>query len=227
MRILVLLLPCLALLAGCSRIPESTGYEYSNQHKMQAANHWNVLAKDISNKINNELIRSDFLDTSVFVKPTCGTDEKPCDQNTTSEFNEGFRDLLITQLVNYGIPTSAVQDREAMTVNYKVQVIYHRTDRFGLVRPGALTALTAAVSVLRNAPGAIIATALAGAVDFALWENSMKSNYEVIVTTSMVFNKKYLFKSSDIYYINDADYHHFQEKTKTQKTINLTTSGSI
>ncbi len=224
-RLLLLPTILLLLLFGCSHVPEPIGYDYSNQHKLQAIHHWNVLAKDISNKINNELIRSDFLDTAVFVKETCSTDEEPCEPNKTTEFNEGFHDLLITQLVNYGIPTSAVKDREAITINYKVQVVYSRTDRFKTPQVGILTALTAGVTVLRNAPKELIAIALAAGIDYAISAYSMKTNFEVIVTTSMVFNKKYLFRSSDIYYINDADYHHFQDNKKNQKTIQLTTSN--
>lgn len=81
--------------------------------------------------------------------------------------------------------------------------------------------------VLRNAPAEIIAIALAAGIDYAVSAYSMKSNYDIIITTSMVFNKKYLFRSSDIYYINDADFYHYQKKSKTQKAIPLTTSNSI
>ena len=214
------------LLFSCGRIPEPTGYNYSEQKKMQAAHHWNVLAKDLSNKINNELIRSDFLETAVFVKETCGSDSAPCEKQQTPVFNEGFRDLLITELVNFGIPTSAIPDREALTVNYKVQVVHYRADRVRTVRPGLITALTTAVAVLRNAPAEILAISLAAGVDYANSTYVATSNFEVIITTSMVFRNKYLFRSSDIYYINGADYHHFQKDINSSKEIRLTSSGS-
>jgi hypothetical protein len=145
MRYLLLLAIAAVLVSACARIPEPVGYTYTTQEKMQAAHHWNVLAKDLSNRINNELIRSDFLNTSIFVKQTCGDDSAPCPKGTTSEFNEGFRDLLITELVNFGIPTSAVPEQEAITVNYKVQLVRYNTNRLRTVQPGFFTALTAAV----------------------------------------------------------------------------------
>lgn len=225
MRLLFILFPIFVLMSSCSRIPEPVGYDHSTQQKMQAAHHWNVLANDLSNKINNELIRSDFLETPIFVKETCGSDSEPCEKKATPEFNEGFRDLLITELVNYGIPTSAIPDREAITVNYKVQVIYHHTKRMRTLRPGLLTYLTTAVAVLRNAPDELIAIGIAGAIDYANTAYAKTSNYEVIITTSMVFRNKYLFRSSDIYYINGADYHHFQQDRTNGHEIQLISSN--
>lgn len=227
MRYLLLLTTALLLVSACGRIPEPVGYNYTTQEKMQAAHHWNVLAKDLSNRINNELIRSDFLNTSIFVKETCGDDSVPCPKGTTSEFNEGFRDLLITELVNFGIPTSAAPEQEAITVNYKVQLVRHNTNRLRTVQPGFFTALTAAVAVLRNATPEVIALAVAGGVDYVNSSYARKTDVEAIVTTSMVFRNKYFFRSSDIYYINDADYHHYQNDKSTAKEIQLTSSQAM
>lgn len=227
MRYIILLATALLLVSSCGRIPEPIGYPYTNQEKMQAAHHWNVLAKDLSNRINNELIRSDFLNTSVFVKETCGDDGIPCPTGTTSEFNEGFRDLLITELVNYGIPTSAVPDQEAIIVNYKVQVVRHNTNRLRTIQPGILTALTTAVAVFRNATPELIAFSIAAGVDYANSSYAKKTDIEAIITTSMVFRNKYFFRSSDIYYINDADFHHYQNNKNTVKEIQLTSSRAL
>ena len=227
MRYLVLSFMLLTMLSSCGRIPEPIGYPYTTQEKMQAAHHWNVLAEDISNKINNELIRSDFFETVVFVKETCGDDSEPCSYDATTAFNEGFRDLLITRLVDFGIPTSAAPDREAITINYKVQVVYHSAERLRTLRPGLLTALTTAVSVLRHAPSEIIAISLAAGVDYSNAAYAKTTNVEAIVTTSMVFRNKYLFRSSDIYYINNADYHHYNRDFNTAKTINLVSPTGI
>lgn len=227
MRSIIFLTTVLFVVSACGRIPEPAGYPYTTQEKMQAAHHWNVLAKDLSNRINNELIRSDFLNTSIFVKATCGDDGIPCSKGTTSEFNEGFRDLLITELVNYGIPTSAVPDQESITVNYKVQVVRHNTNRLRTVQPGLLTALTTAVAVIRNATPEFVAISAAAGADFINSSYAKKTDIEAIITTSMVFRNKYFFRSSDIYYINDADYHHYQNNKSTVKEIQLTSSQAM
>lgn len=221
------IIAAVAVLASCARIPEPTGFQYSTQKKMQAAHHWNVLARDLANKINNELIRSDFLDTAIFVKTTCGDDATPCEALETTQFNEGFRELLITELVNFGIPTSAVADREAITVNYKVQTLRHRAQRLRTLQPGTLTALTAAVSVFRNATSEALAIVLAGAADYGNSAYAATSDLEAIITTSMVFKKRYFFRSSDIYYINGADYHHYRKNDTPATDIQLTSSQSL
>ncbi|MBU1232137.1 MAG: hypothetical protein KKD01_01480 [Proteobacteria bacterium] len=211
------------LLSGCTRIPQPASYAYSEQQKMQAAQHWDILASDVANQINNQLISSDYLDKAVFVKATCGSDAVPCDQGETSQFNEGFRDLLITRLVHFGVPTSIEKKLSDIEVDYKVQVIYHSTSRSSLP-PGALTVLTTAVSVLRSVPGEIQAIATAVGLDIFNAAAPSVGHYEVIITTSMVADEKYLFRTSDIYYINDPDFWHYQN-TSQGKTIQMVSTG--
>ncbi len=235
MKYLLFVFATVFSLAGCiqfdgyrptvyGRIPEPTGYKYTTQHKMQAAHHWNVLAHDLSNRINNELVRSDFFNKSIFVQETCGDDSTPCDFQETTQFNEGFRDLLITELVGYGIPTITVSDPEAITVNYKVQVVPYRKNRLRTMRPGVITALTAAITVLRNAPSELLGITTGFGLDLFNSAYAAKTDFEVIITTSMVFQGKYFFRSSDIYYINAEDFHHYQEYGDKVKTIEIVSS---
>lgn len=220
MRFALYLSLCSIFLQSCGRIPEPVGYDYSVQHKMQAAYHWEVLAADVAYQINNELIRSDFINTPVFVKETCGNDSHICQPNETSAFNETFRDLLITQLVSLGVPTSSTPDIETITVNYKTKLLYHNPGRIRTIKPGVITTLTAGILVLRNAPSGLLTLGLAGAVDFANASADTASNYEVIITTSLVDKDKYLFRQSDIYYINDGDFwHYMDDKTETGEIV--------
>lgn len=220
MRFTLCLSLCSIFLLSCGRIPEPVGYDYTVQHKLQAAYHWEVLAADVASQINNELIQNDFITTPVFVKETCGDDSHICLPDETSPFNETFRDLLITQLVSLGVPTSATPDKDAITVNYKTKLLYHSPGRIRTIKPGAITALTAGILVLRNAPSALLALGIAGAVDFANASAETASNYEVIITTSLVEKEKYLFRQSDIYYINDKDFwHYMNDKTETGEIV--------
>jgi hypothetical protein len=215
--ILVLFLVC----SCSSRIPEPITYPYTQQKKMQASSHWQVLAADLANRINNELILTDNIYKAVFVKETCGDETIPCKTNETSSFNEAFRDLLITKLFGYGVPIKSREDEEAISVLYKVQVIHHNTDRSRSIQPGLLTGLSAAVAVLRNAPSELIILATGVAADVANSSMVSSGHYEVIITTSMTTDERYLFRSSDIYYINDKDFFHYQENLPQTKTIML------
>ena len=218
----------LFLVCSCSsRIPEPISYPYSQQKKMQASSHWEVLAADLANRINNELILSGNLDKAVFVKETCGDDTNSCQPNETSSFNEAFRDLLITNLFGYGVPTKNRLNEEAIEVLYKVQIVRHNTDRVRSLQPGLLTALSTAVVVLRNAPTDLILLASGIAADIANTSLVTNGNYEVIITTSMITHDQYLFRASDIYYINEKDFYHYQNTLPRTETIELSSGKHL
>ncbi len=209
-------------LSGCLRIPQPTTYAYSEQQKMQAAHHWDVLANDVANQVNNELIRQGYIETPVFVRHSCGIPDS-CGPGETFPFDEGFNDLLTTQLVSFGVPTQAAQEEKGLTVDYKVQVLYHRANRNQVLRPGTITALTAGIMVFRNAPQEIINIAAAAAVDLARSYAVMNGHFEVIITTSIVDDNMYVMRKSDIYYIQDADFWHYKQ-TEPAAEIELTNS---
>ena len=210
------------LVCGCSsRIPQPITYQYSQQKKMQAVSHWDVLAADLANRINKKLIVTDNIYKAVFVKETCGNEIKSCKPNETSSFNESFRDLLITNLFGLGIPTKSRPNEAAIEIDYKVQVVRHLTDRVRSLQPGLLTGLSAAITVLRNAPVELALLATGIAADVANTSLVVNGHYEVIITTSMVADDRYLFRVSDIYYINDKDFYHYQNNMPQAKTIKL------
>ena len=228
MRSTCLLITLLFFCGSCaSRIPEPITYPYAQQQKMQASHHWEVLAADLANRINNELITTDNIDKAIFVKETCGDEAMPCGQNETSSFNEAFRDLLITHLVGFGIPTRNQKDAEQLEILYKVQVVRHTANRVRSLQPGLLTALSAAVVVLRDAPTDVLIMAAGAASDIANSSFTSNGHFEVIITTSIVKSKEYLFRSSDIYYINDKDFWHYQSQLPQTKTIRLSSGNTM
>jgi len=196
---------CFLLLAGCARIPEPIGYQYTVQPKMQAAYHWVVLASDVANRINNQLVLSDYARTPVYVRPTCGDEDTPCTTQESSSFSEAFRDLLITELVRFGVPVRQNPDEASITVHYKVQLVHYNAKRIRTIQPGLMTAVAAGVMVFRNAPHELGTIAAVGLLDYLNTAGARSSSHEVIITTSMVAKEKYLFRTSDLYYINDAD----------------------
>ncbi len=208
------------LFTGCSaRIPEPIDYPYSQQQKMQSSRHWEILAKDLANRINNQLIITDNIQSAVYVEPTCGDESTPCGPNETSSFNEAFRDLLITNLFDYGIPTRNQLKEDTISIQYKVQIVRHNSDRTRTLQPGVLTAISSAIVVLRNAPSNLVLLASGVAADIANTTFTTNGHYEIIITTSMVKDEKYLFRASDIYYINDEDFYHYQESNGLKTKI--------
>lgn len=222
-RLIIVLLLC--LIPACARIPTPTNHPFSQQKKMQAVEHWEVLARDVASRLNHELVIYDYLTTPVYIKETCGDEANPCKQNQTSSFNEAFRDLLITQMVDYGIQTRSQPADDSLVINYKVQTVYHRAKRVRSLFPGTFTALTAAVLVLHDAPEEMIALATAGVMDLVNSAYTKGGHYEVIITTSIINANKYVFRTSDIYYINDEDFWQYQANPPQATVVSLTAPG--
>ncbi len=206
------------ILSGCSRLPQPVSYQYTTQQKMQAAHHWDVLANDVANEINSELIRLDYLEDPVFVKHACGESDS-CENSTATPFDQGFNDLLVTQLVNFGVPTLVEEDEASLIVDYKIQVLYHRKGYLQLA-PGTLTALTSAVLVFHSAPWQV-QTLVSGAINDVLSTMTVvNGNFEVIISTSIRKDNKFIMRKSDIYYISDPDFWHYQPSSPDAE-INL------
>ena len=191
---------------------------------MQSSYHWQILATDIANEINTTLILNDYSGTPVYVRQTCGNENESCKPLESTTFDESFRDLLITKLVALGVPTSSAHSDDAIIINYKAQPVYHSRSTLKAYKPGLLTALTAGIVVLRNAPAELLAIATAGAIDYAGTYYSGVSNFEVIITTSMITKGNYLYRNSNIYYINDHDSWHYQTPASPTE-ISLTSSS--
>ena len=227
MRLFPLLVCAAILLGGCTAsIPEPVNFPYSQQQKIQASQHWQVLADDLANRINNELILTDHINSAVYIKSACNEKSNPCNSNQKSSFNEAFNDLLITSMVNYGIPTRDNKKKGTLEIGYKVQVVHHTAKRIRTLQPGILTAVSAAIVVLRDAPTELLFLATGAMADIANTNLTFNGQYEVIITTSIVDKDKYLFRASDIYYINDKDFWQYQNTAFRAKTIQLSTGNN-
>ncbi|WP_310600292.1 hypothetical protein [Desulfobulbus sp.] len=202
---------------GCTRGP---GAFFAGQEEIDSVDQWNVLANHVADRVSKELIQQQHLNSTIYVRHACGAPGK-CGGEGTFAFDEGFNDLLTTQLVHFGIPTAASPERASLTLEYKVQTVYHSSG-FGTwnwPKPGMLIALAAGIVVLEDAPWELITAATAAEV----YRNNGGSggHYEVIITTSIIDKKRYLMRSSDIYYLNNSNLWHFRPSTPA-KEIQLT-----
>jgi len=212
----ILLLLLLASLAGCAR----GGSWFSDEKEMDSARHWNILANDVANRINNELIRKKQYTAAIHVRHSCGTPNN-CGPGGTYPFDEGFHDLLTSQLVSFGIHTQITPEHADLLVDYKVQVVYHagQWQAWDWPKPGVATALAAGIMVLRDAPWGMVAAA--GAVDMFRANYQDNGEYEVIITTSITQGQRYVMRFSDIYTIPNMDFWQYR-KTSPAPEIKLT-----
>ena len=205
------------LLTGCAinttQVPMAATYPYSEQRKMQAAHHWEVLAAYEAERI----ARSARLEGQpLFV----------AGGNQPMPFAEGFGSMLTSHLVANGAivrtdPLGAAQ------VDYRVQVVEH-DDRDGIrPPPGALTTIATGIAVATipinhwSEPALALIPAAAGVDAFSgSWANV--TDKEVIITTQVTENNRVFYSSSTVYYINPEDADHYRDESMSLKTIPLT-----
>lgn len=205
------------LLAGCfatntSQAPIATTYPLTEQQKMQAAHHWNVLAQHEA----GQLLSAPVLQNKVLYID--GSDQK-------TPFSQTFSSLLTSELVAGGarVQTDATH---ATRISYKVQLIEHK-DRGKIRAPqGALTTLAAGIAVATIpynhwSEPSLALIPLAAATDLFSGSWTSESNQEVVITTQAIQGNQILYSSSNIYYINGGDSDHYVDQT-AGKTVNVT-----
>ncbi len=191
---------------GCgfyrSQVPVATTYPAEGQHKMQSAGHWQVLAVDVADRIEKALNDRDDLATIPLYVRSPGS--RP--------FAVGFYRLLTSELVSRGVQVALNKEENIVNVDYDVYVVHH-SPRFQRPPIGSFTAIAGGVAVARALtamtdwiPVAIGAGVLA---DLGAGAIARPSDKEVVITTSMSHNNRYVVHTSSVYYINDPDWEHF------------------
>ncbi len=214
---IIMLTATAGMLTGCfqvntSQAPLPATYPVTQQQKMQAAHHWDVLAEHEA-----RLISASF---SQINKPlyVSGGD-------ASQGFYKGYTNLLTSQLVQNGA-TVLTTAQGAATVSFDVTVIKHE-DKDNVRAPaGSWTLLAAGVAVAAHAvdkwsePAKLLIPAAVGA-DFYSGNWVKDSNVEVIITTKVTDQNQIIHSSSNIYYINGGDASHYSPDAPTT-TIKLT-----
>jgi hypothetical protein len=130
-----------------------------------------------------------------------------------SDFGRGFHTMLISKLVNSGMGV-ATKPEGAIQVSYEAQVVRHLAGQ-GNYQPGTVAALAGGVVVAReiatsnSSPSAktVEAAALIAGAEFLAAKVRLLSatNTEVIITTSLIDNNKYLMRKTDVYFVEDNE----------------------
>lgn len=189
-------------LGGCfysnaAQAPMAKTYPYSEQQRMQAAQHWQVLAEHEARGI----LQHRHLRTTPLYLP-----EKK--DWTSGEFARSYRSLLTSELVSGGALVSS-KPEGAAELDFDVEVVHH-TDR-GFVRPypGVISLATLATGIgllvapSPNAGLALIPPIAAADITSGSW--TKVGDEEVIITTEISDSQRVLYSSSNIYYINRGD----------------------
>jgi hypothetical protein len=200
MRLLVLSAG-VALLTACttSPIPVSENFPLTVQPKVRSAGHWNLLSKDVIAQTLETLSKVGTAAPLYVALPS-----------NPSDFDRAFREFLITELVKAGRPVVQRPDN-AIEVSYQTQVVRHASYRPHFV-PAGFTMLTAGLYAMYGLRLEHVDAKLAGGLGLAAAADTIASNNsggpthtELILTTTVAANSRYLARKTDVYYVEEED----------------------
>lgn len=186
-----------------SPTPLATNFETSKQQKLQAASHWNTIARDVADRLSARLQPGSKLFVNQHADAT--------------SFERAFSAQLATALVDAGHLVMRSPEG-AMRVGVDTQTVPFAADRPQYRYAGAATALAGGVWVLydiveyaSNGP-AKAAVATVAAADAAHWFRSEFASgetpaLEIIVNTSVTDASRFVARTTNVYYVADTDQH--------------------
>ncbi|CAN7574128.1 hypothetical protein ASF11_20330 [Acidovorax sp. Leaf76] len=195
------------LLAGCSSldVPRADNYPATDQKKARAVHHWDVLADDVASRVAGKISAWPPGEYPIYVAPSAGD----------TSFNNGFRKLLITRLLDRGVTLST--QPTAVTLTFETQLVQHEA-RVVSMGPMPWTRLALGVGVARDwhlyhqSAGSMLGgiVALGAITDLTQYAISGAAaggptRTEVLITTSLESADRYLARTADVYYIEQDD----------------------
>ena len=190
-----------AMLAGCatpySEVPLATNFPTTKQEKVQAAAHWNIIAKDVANQISSKLAERRPLHVT-----------QPAGK---SAFERAFSNQLVSSLVTNGHAVLK-QPAGALSVEVDTQVVGFSPNRPQYRHAGTATALMTGVWALHvgeATAGAALYATVAAADAYSWFRSEFATGEtpktEIIITTSVSDGNQYLSRNTSVYYVADSD----------------------
>ncbi len=211
---LAVLAGAVATMVGCANrapIPLAENFELTVQPKVRSAGHWELVSRDVVAQTLATLDKAG-------VAP--GTPLHVALPPNPSAFDVGFRDFLITKLVQSGATVQQMPG-QTLDVTYHAQVVSHNSERPHFI-PGQFTMITAGLMAaygLRHEhldAQMLGALGLAVAADYGASVNSGgPTNTEMILTTTVARGGQYLARKTDVYYLENADTPLFMRPSKS------------
>lgn len=199
-------------IAGCaSPVPVAENFPLMHQRLARTAKHWDVVAMDVVQQTS----------AALQANPTLSGRPVLIGNDRSTAFNAAFRNFLTNHMVQTGLPVNVCpaaskpgfqMDAQAVEVHYEVQLVQHSA-RMPLYRPGALTALAAGVIVGRSlavshfdsTEASVIGLGLAALMDVGAGHLAQPTRAEIIITTTIAQENRFMFRRSDVYYVPEAD----------------------
>lgn len=205
-RFLTFILP-LVFLVSCTSAPKQQNYPASMQLHMQAAKHWELMAKKFAEEVAQSLQeRQGTLSKEYSLKGDFGhsigaNSSQPMfsgyygpiyiDKRDMSPFGKAFRNMLITEFCNHDLEV-VDSPENAYSVGWGCQKVYHHADRNSIF-PGIPLFVGATIGYL----------IVGGDLDHKI------PNCEVVISMSLHIDNKIILRKTGIKYINKKDMSHY------------------
>lgn len=193
-------------LTGCtaqySEVPVARNFPTSDQYKLQAAAHWDVVAADITEKLKQDMTGKVRPGDSLYVSSSSAT-----------PFNHAVEMELISALTRAGY-TVLKSPAGAVGVSVDTRVVKFSPKRLQARMIGVPSALVAGVWALAEADASITAAGVVTAgvfgAEIADWMSAARASgatpqTEIMVSVSVTDASQYLALSKNTYYVTDSD----------------------
>ncbi|MEA3468336.1 MAG: hypothetical protein U9R57_08965 [Thermodesulfobacteriota bacterium] len=239
-------------LASCSPVPKPIPHEFTHQTKMEAAQHWGVLARDFATQIAASiqekplpLTNSEGSEFGYMNGPDSGRTfvELPyiyLQTNDVSDFGKTFRSYVITELSRLGYPIAHTSPEGALIARWSVSKINHDANRIASGFPATWTASSligyGVYKILDHTSSAYAGVLAAGvALDVInssgdyLFPNNVPHT-EIVLTFTVSKYEQIFSRQTQAYYVNAEDFDHYaniadyagQERSLTPVKFNVT-----
>jgi hypothetical protein len=192
-----------------NEVPVATNFQTSTQRKLQAGEHWNLIARDSAKAINESLLRGG----SCIPK---STECRPVFVRTPeylTEFSRAFYNQLKTALVESGVAVARRNQPGALEMEIDVHPIKFTPNRPQYRYAGVASELGQGVWALRDvadmeptdrslSPSPPLASDVWFRSHFA---SGQTPQTEIVVTLSLADARTYLARSTNVYYVADSD----------------------
>lgn len=187
------LLAAALLTTGCEAYPPlASSSTASGQKAARAVHHWDVMADDVAARLAEKM-----RDWPPGAHPLHVLIEGD------SGFNTGFRKLLITHLVDRGIYVSTQPGPVVLRID--AQLVQHHAGATWLP-------LAHGVAVVRDPYGEVVGTRVPV-------QPQSGARAEVLVSTSIEGDARYLARTADVYAIDQADVALYQERLSVAPAV--------
>lgn len=167
------------------------------QYKLKAAAHWKLMAEDLASQIKQSLLAQEKNQVPIYI-------EEPVQ---ATSFERNFLPMLRAALIAQGLQVSTRPDEAA-----SLQVQVNKVSHVATYRSGTLTLLGGGLLVLRdivthdssyltNGGGALAVIA----ADVAMTHHRAPPALELVLSTSVQKDKRYLASATQIYYLQSED----------------------